>query len=88
MADETQRFMQIKDRIKVVSDQKIRLEERYKSEKQALETVLKSISERGIDPTKLTETRKAKEAELLKLLADLETRTKEAETKLKAMESI
>jgi len=86
MADETQRFSQLKDRIKVLSDQKIRLEERLKTEKLALEAVVKTLTDKGIDPKNLTETRKAKEAELEKLLASLAEKTKEAEDKLKAME--
>jgi len=84
--DETQRFSKLKESIKEISGRKIRLEERFNSEKERLEKLLTEISAKGYDPKNLGETRKAKEAELAKALAELEGMVKDAEQKLDSME--
>lgn len=86
MADEAQRFTQIEAEIQTLSDKQIRLEERFKSEKARLEKVLKEVAEKGIDPKNITEIRKAKEAELLKALAEIEAAIKDTKEKLNAIE--
>lgn len=84
--DDTQRFMQIKEDIDQMSDQKIRYEERFKTEKENLEKLLAEIKEKGYDPKNLTETRKEKEKQLEKLLEELETQVKETQEKLNLIE--
>lgn len=84
--DETQRFLKIKDSIKDISGRKIRLEERFNSEKERLEKLLKEISDKGYDPKNLGEIRKTKETELATSLAALETMVSDAELKLDAIE--
>jgi len=84
--DDTQKFTQIKEDINQMSNQKIRLEERFKSEKAQLEKLLTDIKEKGYDPKKLTETRKEKETKLKTLLEDLEKSVKETQEKLNLIE--
>ena len=84
--DDTQRFTQIKTDIDQMSDQKIRLEERFKTEKENLEKLLTEINKKGYDPKKLSEIRKEKEEQLEKLLGELETEVKETQKKLNLIE--
>ncbi len=84
--DDTQRFTQIKEEINQMSDQKIRLEERFKTERANLEKLLTEINEAGYDPKKLTEIREEKELQLEKLLEELETQVKDAQEKLNFIE--
>ena len=84
--DDTQRFTQIKEDIDNMSDQKIRLEERFKTEKANLEKLLTEIKEKGYDPKKLKEIREEKETELQKLLAELEAAVKDTQEKLNLIE--
>jgi len=86
MDNNTQRFMQIKEDIDLMSDQKIRLEERFKTEKSNLEKLLTEINEKGYDPKKLTEIREEKEKELQELLEELETQVSETQEKLNNIE--
>lgn len=84
--DDTQRFTQIKEDIDQMSDQKIRLEERFKTEKENLEKLLAEITKKGYDPKKLSEIREEKEKQLEKLLAELEGQVKETQEKLNLIE--
>jgi len=78
----TEKFMSLKERVKTVSDQKIRLEERFKAETAQLEKLIKDITDKGYDPKKLSDIRKDKEAQLTALIQDLEKRLREAEKKI------
>jgi len=78
----TEKFMSLKERVKTVSDQKIRLEERFKAETAQLEKLIKDITDKGYDPKKLSDIRKDKEAQLTALIQDLEKRLGEAEKKI------
>jgi chromosome segregation ATPase len=84
--DSTQKFIQIKERIENLSTKKIRLEERFKAEKEKLEKLLTEITSKGYDPKKLSEIRAEKEKQLNDLLNELEQKTKEAEEKLNTIE--
>jgi len=83
---EGQRYIQVKERINNLSTKKIRLEERFKAEREKLEKLLKEITDKGYDPKKLPEIRAEKEKQLKELLDDLEKKTKEAEEKLNTIE--
>ena len=85
--DDVQKFTELKKEISTLSNQKIRLEERLKTEKTRLETVMAEITAKGYDPQKLSVIRKEKEIELKKLLEDLEIKTKEATEKLNIIEA-
>lgn len=84
--DETQRFKTIKDTVKTLGDQKIRLEERYKSEKERLEKLIGEITAMGYDPSNLPTIRKEKEDQLAQKLAGIEERVKKASEALKSIE--
>jgi uncharacterized protein (UPF0335 family) len=65
MKDQIERFKELNDKLKNLSEKKIRLEEQFRSRKQALSDLIKEIKAEGYDPTKLGEVIKEKE-ELLK----------------------
>lgn len=81
-----ERFTKLQEAVQELGSNKIRLEERYKSELDRLEKLIKEITDKGYDPKKLQELREAKEKELIALLNDLEAQVKENEQKLKAIE--
>lgn len=83
---ETQRFTTLKSDIQNIKDQKIRIEERFKREKEQLEKLLGEIQAKGYDPKKLTEIRQEKENLLKTKLGDLEKNIKEAQDKLAKIE--
>lgn len=84
--DETERFKRIKETIRNISDQKIRLEERFEREKENLEKLVNEIKKEGYDPKKLTEIRIEKEKLLQKRLTEIEDKIKNTQNKLNAME--
>lgn len=84
--DDTERFSQIKKDIEQMSNRKIRLEERFKTEKENLEKLLTEINKKGYDPKKLPEIREEKEKKLEELLEELETEVKENQEKLNLIE--
>lgn len=86
MPTDMERFSAIKERVKALSDKKIRLEERHKAETARLEKKLKEIVDKGYDPKKLTEIRKQKQEELAALLKQLEEGVGTAEQQLNSIE--
>jgi len=85
--EEAQRFMELKGIVDQLSDKKIRLEERFKSEKKKLEKLLKEIAEKGYDPKKLSEIKEEKEQQLKKSMDDLEEKVRETSEKLNSIEA-
>lgn len=85
--DEIQRFTKIQEQTKKASESKIRLEERYKNEREKLEALIKEITAKGYDPAKLAETKTTKETELNLALEALEKELKEITESLSAIES-
>ena len=85
--DQVQRFLAVQEKIKALSGEKIRLDERYKAESEKLEKLIGEIRSKGYDPTKLAEIRDAKEKELEKGLAELEKSVQEVSAKLKEIEN-
>lgn len=83
---EAQRFTTLKSDIQTIKDQKIRIEERFKREKEQLEKLLGEIQAKGYDPKKLTEIRQEKENLLKTKLGELEKSIKEAQDKLSKIE--
>jgi predicted nucleic acid-binding Zn-ribbon protein len=84
--DQVQRFVNLQEKIKTLSGEKIRIEERYKAETEKLQQLVTEIQKKGYDPTKLAEIKGEKEKELEKNLLDLETAVQTVSTKLKAIE--
>jgi hypothetical protein len=85
--DEIQRFTAIKEKTVKASENKIRLEERYKNEREKLEALIKEIQAKGYDPAKLAETKNAKTQELKVILDTLEKEVEELLQKLNAIET-
>ena len=83
---EVERFNTIKSKVSDLTNRQIRLEERYKNEKERLEKLLKEVVDKGYDPKNLSEIRKTKEAELAKMLERLDADIKDIETKIVAIE--
>jgi len=84
--NELEKFSKLKKDIQEISARKIRLEERFNTEKERLEKLLKEISEKGYDPKNLSETRQAKEKELSEAIVALEKGVQEASAKLAEIE--
>jgi hypothetical protein len=85
--DEIQRFTTLKEKTAKAAESKIRLEERYKNEREKLETLIKEIQGKGYDPTKLTETKNAKTEELKAILDTFEKEVNDLLQQLNAIET-
>jgi len=72
MQTEIEKFKELTDKVKGLGEKKIRLEEQYRSKKEALTTLLKEIKAAGFDPSKLKETIAEKEASLKSQIAVFE----------------
>ena len=64
MQSELEKFNEVNEKLKRVSEKVIRIEEQFKSKKQALSELLKEIKAEGFDPTKLKEIIQEKESAL------------------------
>ena len=84
---EIERFTAIKEKTSKASESVIRIEERYKAERQKLEVLVKAITDKGYDPTKLAEIKSTKAAELNQILSDLEKETQDIIEKLNSIEA-
>lgn len=85
--DEVKRFAIIKEKAAKASEIVIRIEERYKTERSKLEALVKSITEKGYDPSKLAEIKNTKAAELCQILDKLEKDMEDINQKISAMET-
>jgi hypothetical protein len=85
--DEAEKFNELKKNISSMSNQKIRLEERLKTERSKLEGLITEITAKGYDPQKLSTIRKEKEEQFNKMMAELEAKTKETMEKLNLIEA-
>jgi hypothetical protein len=83
----TQTMATLKDAVQQLNSTKIRLEERYNSEKDRLEKLIKVITDKGYDYKNISTIRKTKEEELDKKLKELDTQIQETQQKLNAIES-
>ena len=86
--DEVQRFTELKEKIEKLSSDKIRLEERFKNEREKLEKLVKEITAKGYDPTKLAEIKAEKEKELEKSLSDLEEKVEKVSENISKIEAL
>lgn len=86
MKDQIERFKELSDTLKVMAEKKIRLEEQYKSKKQALSDLVKEIRDAGYDPRKLGDVIKEKEESLTKDIQSFEKNLQEVSSKLAEIE--
>ena len=86
MEDLVRRFKTLMDSKTALSEKKVRLEERHKTEREKLEALVKEITAKGYDPQRLAEIRDEKEKELTKLLGEKEAGMKAASEKLQILE--
>lgn len=85
--NEVERFQAIKSKRSQLSDKKIRLEERLRTEKEKLEELLKEISAKGYDPKNLFAIKQKKQEELKASLKNLEEKLQEISENLNAVEA-
>ena len=88
MSIETDKYLSLKKDITELSNKKIRIEERYKTSKAALEKLLKEITDKGYDPKKLAEIRSEKQEKINKDLEDLSSKVCIVEKELKTIEDL
>jgi mannitol/fructose-specific phosphotransferase system IIA component (Ntr-type) len=86
MQDEIERFKKLSQKLKEMSEKKIRYEEQYNSKKEALTELLKEIKEAGYDPKDLANIIKTKEEELKTALNTFETELQQVSSKLSEIE--
>ncbi len=72
MKDQIERFRELNDMLKVLSEKKIRLEEQYKSKKEALTNLITEIKDAGFDPKNLGAVIKEKEEALKTAISSFE----------------
>jgi len=87
MDKEIEKFTELSKQLRTLEDKKIRLEEQFKSKKEALSELIKEIKDAGYDPTKLKETIQQKEEELKKDIASFEGELNEASSLLSKIEA-
>jgi hypothetical protein len=87
MENEVEKFKNLKARHDELEKKKIRMEEQFRSKKEALGEVIRKIKEEGYDPTKLDEIITRKKEELEKALNDFEEQLEKASSDLSAIEA-
>ena len=85
--NDIERFSEIEEKIKTLSDRKIRIEERYNSEKSRLEKLISEITEKGFDPKNLTSIKDQKTQEFSKKVQDLQDKIESISKALDAIEA-
>jgi len=86
--DEVQRFKKLKEKIDEISQNKIRIEERFKAEKEKLEALMKEIESKGYNPKELGTVKEQLEKELGTELHNLEEAIEGLSEKLSPMEGV
>lgn len=86
MKDQIERFKELNDKLKNLSEKKIRLEEQFKNKKQTLTDLIKEIKAAGYDPTKLSEVIKEKEETLKNDISTFENELQTVSTQLAEIE--
>ena len=82
-----ERFTQIEEKIKTLSNRKIRVEERYNNEKARLEKLLEEIKQKGFDPKNLSSIKDQKVAEFRQKIEELEAKAASISKALDAIEA-
>jgi uncharacterized protein (UPF0335 family) len=86
MKDQIELFKELNEKLRNFSDRKIRLEEQYKSKKQALTDLLTEIKDAGYDPKTLGSVIKEKEEFLKTAINAFEQELQTVSTQLSEIE--
>lgn len=86
MANEIERFKELKSKHDELEKKKIRLEEQFRSKKESLSQIIAEIKKEGYDPTKLDEIIAEKTEEMDKALENFEKQLKKASEDLSTIE--
>jgi uncharacterized protein (UPF0335 family) len=86
MKDQIERFRELNDKLKTMSEKKIRLEENFKTKKQALTDLVKEIKDAGYDPRNLGEVILEKENSLKGAISTFEQELQAVSTQLAEIE--
>ena len=86
MNDKVEKFKTLNQKLKELSEKKIRYEEQFNSRKQALAVLLREIKDAGYDPTKLDDAITEKESALDKTMESFEKELNSVSEKLAAIE--
>jgi len=87
MNDQIERFKELNENLKNLSEKKIRFEEQFKTKKQSLAELIREIKEAGYDPIKLNEAIQEKETALKKAIAKFEKELQEVSSQLSEIEA-
>lgn len=86
MKDQVEKFKLLNEKLKTLSEKKIRYEEQFKNRKQTLAELLREIKNAGYDPTKLDNAIEEKEKNLTEAINTFEKELGEVSTKLAEIE--
>jgi uncharacterized protein (UPF0335 family) len=86
MKNQIERFKELNDKLKTMSEKKIRLEENFKTKKQALTDLVKEIKDAGYDPRNLGEVILEKENSLKEAISTFEQELQAVSTQLAEIE--
>lgn len=86
MKDQVEKFKNLNEKSKILSEKKIRYEEQFKSRKQTLAELLREIKNDGCDPTKLDEAIAEEEKNITDSLNIYEKKLEEVSIKLAEIE--
>jgi len=84
--DQVKKFMELKEQADLFNQNKIRIEERLRNERENLEQLVKEIQSKGFDPSKLSEIKEKLEKELKTDLENFEKLISETTEKVKSLE--
>jgi uncharacterized protein (UPF0335 family) len=86
MKDQIELFKELSEKLKTMSEKKIRLEENFKTKKQALTDLVKEIKDAGYDPRNLGEIIQEKENSLKEAISTFELELRTVSTQLAEIE--
>lgn len=88
MSSDVDKYMELEEKKKDLEKKIIRIEEQYRSKKQAMVELVEQIKKDGYDPKKLKEIIAEKEEEISNLVSDFENKLKDTSDKLSTIEAV
>lgn len=86
MKDQIEHFKELNDKLKNVTEKKIRLEEQFRNKKQTLTELIKEIKDAGYDPTKLNDIIAEKEDSIKAAIKEFEEELQAVSAQLSEIE--